>query len=99
MTVFRPDRDLLTALLDRLFGEGIPTFAYVDGPVGEAIEADLLAELAVKAGLTLVQAPANGGIGAGLYEQLFPPALKAFYKQFAPTARTIPWRRPASISP
>jgi rhamnosyltransferase len=66
VTVFRPDRDLLTALLDRLFGEGIPTFAYVDGPVGEAIEADLLAELAVKAGLTLVQAPANGGIGAGL---------------------------------
>ena len=28
-------------------------------------------------------------IGANLYEQLFPPALKQFYKQIAPVARTI----------
>jgi rhamnosyltransferase len=66
VTVFRPDRDLLTALLDRLSGEGIATVAYVDGPTGEAIAADLLAEFAVRPGLRLVQAPANGGIGAGL---------------------------------
>src|SRR3954451_23588009 len=66
VTVFRPDRDLLTALLDRLSWEIIPTFAYIDGPTGEAIEADLLAKLAARPGLTLVQAPANGGIGAGL---------------------------------
>lgn len=66
VTVFRPERALLTALLDRLRGEGVPTLAYIDGPVGEAIDADLLAELAVRPGLTLIQAPANRGIGAGL---------------------------------
>jgi rhamnosyltransferase len=66
VTVFRPDHALLAALLDRLLAEGLSTLAYIDGPTGEAIEADLLAELAGRPGLTLVQAPANGGIGAGL---------------------------------
>lgn len=66
VTVFGPDRALLTALLDRLRADNIPTLAYIDGPVGTAIQADLLAELTTRPGLTLIHAPDNQGIGAAL---------------------------------
>jgi len=66
VTVFRPDRALLMALLDRLHAEKIPTLAYIDGPVGTAVRADLVAELTSRPGLTLIQARDNQGIGAGL---------------------------------
>ncbi|MCB8839398.1 FkbM family methyltransferase [Aurantimonas sp. VKM B-3413] len=66
VTIFSPDEALLEALLGRLAGVDARLLAYVDGPVGTAIGADILERLRQRDGLELIEAPANAGIGAGL---------------------------------
>jgi len=66
ITVFRPEAGLFFALLDYLAVEGVQAVIYIDGPVGVAIDEELLARLRAIPGVELIESSQNRGIGEGL---------------------------------
>ncbi|WP_158555164.1 glycosyltransferase family 2 protein [Fulvimarina endophytica] len=66
LTVFRPDRSLFDTLLETVRGQAGHVFVVVDGPSGEAIEAEHLDVLRDTQNVTVLALLANAGIAAGL---------------------------------
>ena len=66
ITVFQPDWTLLEPLIDRFKSANLQVFAHIDGPVGFAIESEVLAALRARPWVRVIATPDNRGIGAAL---------------------------------